>query len=157
MIANHAGDVKYWSIFIKKMTFLQGTKWNGHTSPLQTHVSNHCSAVDNLSDFSQHITVVIPVASQRVEYLIDSITCSDPTLQAAIGLVRANTSNMRNDFEAAASSLIKVDPYKRANRGGGNPWQGNISALDFKVGRGTTTADLRWHMGQEYKNLGDDQ
>ena len=157
LIANHAGDVKYRSILKKKMTFLQSTKWNGRAFPLETHVSNHRSAVDDLSDCSQHITVAIPVAAQRVEYLIDSITCSDPTLQAAIGLIRANTNNMRNDFEKAASSLIEVDPYKRANKGGGNPRQGNISALDFKAGRGTTGVDLRWHTVQEYKNLGDDQ
>ena len=103
LIANHAGDVKYCSILKKNMTFLQSTKWNGRAFPLESHVSNHRSAVDDLSDCSQHITVAIPVAAQRVEYLIDSITCSDPTLQAAIGLIRANTNNMRNDFEKAAS------------------------------------------------------
>ena len=49
--------------------------------------------------------------AQRVEYLIDSITCKDVTLVSAIGQIRANTNNMRNDFEAAANALIEVDPY----------------------------------------------
>ena len=58
----------------------------------------------------------MPDAAQRVEYLIDSINCTDNTLQATIGLIRANTNNTRQDFEAAASALIEVDPYRRSQK-----------------------------------------
>ena len=110
MISNHAGETKYRSIAKKKLYLLQQVKWNGRYFPLEAHVSNHRSAADELCECSTHVTVSVPDPSQRVEYLIDSITCSDNTLQATIGLVCANTNNMRNDFEAAASALIEVDP-----------------------------------------------
>ena len=69
-------------------------------------MSNHRQAVDDLKDCENHITVSVPDQSQRVEFLIDSISRNDTALQAAIGLVRANTNNMRHDFEVAASALI---------------------------------------------------
>ena len=76
------------------MNLLQNIKWNGRSYPLESHVSNHWTAVDDLNECSAHITVAVPDQSQRVEYLIDSISCTDTTLQAAIGLVCANTNNI---------------------------------------------------------------
>ena len=156
LIANHARDTKYCSIIKKRMNLLQNIKWNGRSYPLESHVSNHRQAVDDLTECSRHITVSVPDPSQRVEYLIDSISCSDNTLQAAIGLIRANTNNMRSDFELAASTLIEVDPYRKAmkNASGRNA---NISAIDFSAGRGSTGVDLRWHPKSEFMKLNKDQ
>ena len=64
--------------------------------------------------------------SQRVEFLIDSLACGDNTLQAAHGLVRANTSEMCQNFEASAIDLIEVDPDQRSQREPG-PRGANIS------------------------------
>ena len=158
LIANHAGDTKYRAIHKKRMALFQGIKWNGRSYPLESHVSNHRQAIDDLNDCSNHITVAVPDPAQRVEYLIDSITCNDTALQAAIGLVRANTNNMRNDFEAAASALIEVDPYRKSQRSGaGNGRGAQIAAIDFGAGRGSTGVDLRWHPKREFKNLSDEQ
>ena len=157
LIANHAGDTKYRAIHKKRMNLLQVIKWNGRSYPLETHVSNHRQAVDDLKECSNHITVAVPDQSQRVEYLIDSISCNDSALQAAIGLVRANTNNMRNDFEMAASALIEVDPYRKGQRGNNNNRTANVSAIDFDAGRGKTGVDLRWHPKSEFKKLTDDQ
>ena len=157
LIANHAGDTKYRAIHKKRMNLLQGIKWNGRSYPLESHVSNHRQAVDDLTECSNHITVAVPDPSQRVEYLIDSIACSDTALQAAIGLVRANTNNMRNDFEAAASTLIEVDPYRKSQRSGGGGRNATIAAIDFGAGRGSTGVDLRWHPKPEFKKLSDEQ
>ena len=74
----------------------------------------------------------MPRPGQQIEYLIDSIACADSTLQADIGLVRANTNNMREDFEATSSSLIEVDPYRRTSRGAGLNCY--VSSIDFKAG-----------------------
>ena len=156
LIANHAGDVKYRAIMKKKMNLLQNIKWNGRSYPLESHVSNHRTAVDDLNECSAHITVAVPDQSQRVEYLIDSISCADTTLQAAIGLVRANTNNMREDFEAAASTLIEVDPYRRSNKSGATPRTANISAIDFSAGRGSSGVDLRWYPHKEFNKLPDE-
>ena len=152
LIANHAGDTKYRAIVKKRTNLLQNIKWNGRSYPLESHVSNHRSAVDDLKECGDHITVNIPDASQRVEYLIDSITCNDNTLQAAIGLIRANTNNWRTDFEAAASALIEVDPYQRSNRNT-TARTANVSALDYSAGRGRTGVDLHWHPQKEFHKL----
>ena len=158
LVANHAGDTKYRAIMKKRMNLLQNIKWNGRAYPLESHISNHRQAVDDLRECSEHITVSVPDASQQVEYLIDSISCFDNTLQAAIGLVRANTNNMRNDFEMAASALIEVDPYKRSQRvGGPTPKAANISSIDFNAGRGDTGVDLRWHPKGEFMKLNQEQ
>ena len=50
---------------------------------------------------------------------------------------------MREGFEAAASSLIEVDPYRRTSRGAGR--NADVSSIDFKAGRGSSGVDLRWH------------
>ena len=157
LIANHAGDTKYRAIMKKKMNVLQNVRWNGRAYPLESLVSNHRQAVDDLRECSAHITVPVPDESQRVEYLIDSIICTDSTLQAAIGLIRANTNDMRTNFEAAASSLIEVDPYRRSQKTPTTPRQANISAIDFSAGRGASGVDLRWHHPKEFKKLEADQ
>lgn len=158
LVANHAGTTKYRSIMKKRMNFLQNIKWNGRSYPLESHVSNHRVAFDDLRDCSSHITVPVPNDEQRVEYLIDSINCPDSTLQAAIGLIRANTNNMRQNFEDAASSLIEVDPYKRGSRSSQNAAgrQATIAAIDFNGGRGDSGVDLRWHTPKEYSKLNQD-
>ena len=84
LVANHAGDTKYRAILKKRMNLLQNIKWNGRAYPLETHVSNHRQSVDEIRECSTHITVTVPNHTQRVEYLIDSISCSDSTLQAVI-------------------------------------------------------------------------
>ena len=95
LISNHAGDTKYRSISKKRLNLLQNIKWNGRSYPLEKHVSNHRQAHDDLNECSNHITVAIPDDCQKVEYLIDSSTCIDNTLQAAIGLIRAKGSRAR--------------------------------------------------------------
>ena len=106
VISNHAGDTKYCAIHKKRLNLLTNIKWNGRSNPLERHVSNHRQALDDIKERKEHITVTVPDDSQRVEYLIDSIKCSDNTF----------TNNSRNDFEVAASSLIEVDPYRRQQR-----------------------------------------
>ena len=74
-----------------------------------------------------------------------------------VGLVRANTNNMQHDFEVAASALIEVDPYRKSQRSVGGGRTGQVSAIDYTAGRGSTGVDLRWHPKPEFKNLADDQ
>ena len=152
IIANHAGEAKYRAIHKKRMNLLQNIKWNGRSYPLETHVSNHIQACDNIKECSNHVTVVVPDQSQRVEYLIDSISCSDNTLQASLGLIRANTNSMRSDFELSCSTLIEVDPHRRGQRNNKTP-DANVSEIDFNAGRSSSGVDLRWHYSKEFKAL----
>ena len=159
VMANHAGDTKYRAIHKRSTNLLQSIKWNGRAYALETHDSKHRQAVDDISECSNHITVVVPDESQRVEYLVDSINCSDTTLQATLGLIRANTNGMRTDFEVASSALIEVDPYRRSQKNPQGQQRGgdNISAIDFNAGRGSSGVDLRWHHPKEFKALPNDQ
>ena len=118
-------------------------------------MSNHKQTHDDLLECSADIQCAIPGPEQKVECLIDSITCTDSTLQAAVGLIRAKTNNMREDFEAVASSLIEVDPYRRTSRGAGR--NADASSIDFKAGRGSSGVDLRWHPEDEYFMLSQDK
>jgi len=157
LVANHAGDEKYRAIVKARMNLLQNIKWNGRSFPLEQHVSNHRTAVDDLNDCAQHIHNAVPNMSQRVEYLLESISCQDSSLQAAMGNIRADTNNMRSNFETAASHIIEVDPYRRASRQPPNKdKQANVSAVSF-AGRGETGVDLRWHTKKEFYKLPKEQ
>lgn len=153
LIANHAGDTKYRAIVKARMNLLQNIKWNGRSYPLEQHVSNHRTAVDDLRECSSHITVAVPSLEQRVEYLLESISCQDSALQAAMGNIRANTNNMRERFEDAASHIIEVDPYRRSTRQTQDQQRrAQVSAVTF-AGRGQSGVDLRWHSRQEFRDL----
>jgi hypothetical protein len=159
LVANHAGDEKYRAIVKARMNLLQNIKWNGRSYPLEQHVSNHRTAVDDLVDCALHINNAVPNMSQRVEYLLESISCQDSALQAAMGNIRADTNGMRSNFETAASHLIEVDPYRRASNQGTNSNTGKqayVSAVTF-AGRGKTGVDLRWHTRKEFGELTGEQ
>ena len=80
LVANHAGDEKYRAIVKARMNLLQNIKWNGRSYPLEQHVSNHRTAVDDLVECAQHINNAVPNMSQRVEYLLESISSQDSSL-----------------------------------------------------------------------------
>lgn len=62
---------------------------------------------------------------------------------------------MREDFEAAASFLIEVYPYRRTSRGSGR--NADVLSIDFKAGRGLSGVDLRWHPREDYLKLSQDK
>ena len=157
IVTNHAGVTKYRAIHKKRMTHLQTIQWNGRSIPLEKHVSSHRQAIDDIKECAEHITVAVPDQAQRVEYLLDSISCSDNTLQASLGLIRANTNGMRKDFELASSTLIEVDPYQRSNNRTPSKRGATVSSIDFNAGRGTSGVDLRWHHPKEFRALSNDQ
>ena len=125
---------------------------------MEQHVSNHRTAVDDLKECNTHIGTAIPNDPQWVEYLLESITSQDPSLQAAMGNVRANTNNLRSDFEATANHLIEVDPYRRSTTRGPQSQNkvANVSSVTF-AGRGNSGVDLRWHTRKEFKALTSEQ
>ena len=147
--------MKYRAIAKKRQNLLQTIKWTGNSYELETHVSNHRQAYDDIRECSTNINVPVLSDSQRVEYLIDSITSNDSTLQASIGLVRANTNNKRNDFEGEANILIEIDPYRRLTRT--NTRDANVSAIDFSAGRENTGVDLRFHPKHKFLELPQEQ
>ena len=156
LVSNHAGDTKYRAIVKARNNLLQNIKWNGRSYSLEQHVSNHRTAIDDLRDCESHIGNAVPNVAQRVEYLLESISSQDSALQAAMGNVRANTNNLRTDFEAASNHLIEVDPYKRATGGGDKGKPAKVASLTF-AGRGKSGVDLRWHTRHEFRDLSSEQ
>lgn len=152
LISNHAGEMKYCSIVKARMNLLQNIKWNAHSYPLEQHVSNHCSVVDNL-ECAVHVQTAVPNIPQHMEYLLESITSQDSSLQAAMGNVHADTNNMRSDFEATLNHLIEVDPYKQSpHNNQPNKPTTNVSSVTF-AGWGKMGVDLHCHSKQESCDL----
>lgn len=142
LVSNHDGDEKYRAIVKSRMNMLQNVKWNGRSFPLEQHVSNHRTAIDDLTDCVQHINNAVPDITQRVEYLLESIICQESSLQAVMGNIRADTNNMRSNFEMVASHIIEIDPYRRSSRQGGTGKLDTVSSVTF-ADRGNTGVDLR--------------
>ena len=116
---------------------MQKFKWIFLDYALENYVSNNRQAHEALLDSFAHIKFTVPGLWQQVEHLINSINCTDRTLQASIGLVRANDNNMQEDFETMSSSLNKVEPYRQSSR--------RTSYNADKDGRESSVVDLRWH------------
>lgn len=154
LISNHAGEIKYRSLYKKTMHFLQNIKWTGNQYPLETHVSKHRKAHDQVEECTQHMACQDVGDEQKVEYLLDSVTCGNQAIQATLANIRSDRVK-RGDFESSASSLIEVDPYKKRSTPG-KP-NANVSAIDYGSGRGTTGVDLRWHPRKEFLALPDKQ
>ena len=58
---------------------------------------------------------------------------------------------MREDFEAACSSLTEVDPYHRRSRSACLP------SIDFKVGHRLSGVGLRWNPKEDLLKLSKDK
>ena len=62
---------------------------------------------------------------------------------------------MREDFEAASSSLTEVDPYRRTSRSTGR--NADVSSIEFKASRGSSGVDLRWHTKEDFIKISQEQ
>ena len=76
-------------------------------------------AHDDLLECSAHIECAVHRLDHKEVNRIDSINCIDITLQAAVGIIRANTDNMREYFEAISGFLIEVDLHRRSSDSAG--------------------------------------
>jgi len=61
---------------------------------------------------AEHVQYQLPNEITRVKYLLEGIDNSDPTLQAALALVRADDgpNGKMHDFESATAFLLPSDP-----------------------------------------------
>ena len=152
-ISNHMVDTKYRAIVKSRSNLLQNIKWNGKNYPLEQHVSNHQTAIDDLRYFATHIGNAVPKTPQMVKFLLESITSQDNALQASMGNIRTDTNGLRSDFEGASSHLIEVDPHQistKSNHTKPNPVK--VSLVTFS-GRGKTGVDLHWYTRQEFRDI----
>ena len=66
LIVNHSSDVKYRAISKKRQKLLQTIKWTGNSYALETHVSNHRQAYDDIRECSTHITLPVKIDPQKL-------------------------------------------------------------------------------------------
>lgn len=151
LISSHAGAVKYRSLRKKAMFLLQNVKWTGNNSTMESHVSKHRRAHDQITECSSHIACQGITDPQKVEYLLDSITCENHDVRAAMGIIR-NTRAKRDSFEEASSTLIEIDPYRptRSARSGDRNVKISAASADEY---GKTGVRLRWPDEKEFCQL----
>ena len=104
-----------------------------------------------LEEAALHVPFQLPTQHSRVGYLLDNITSQDLDLRAALASIRANTNNMRNDFELAVTFLLPVCPYAKHKATLRRRPQAQISEVTLQ-GR-DQGVELRWHTQEEYAKL----
>ena len=164
--SQYAGNDK-WEAEIKRQDELLHThKWKGQSNfSLDRFIAQHRNAFVLMQQCAEHVDYQLPNEHSRVGYLLDAIESTDPSLQAAMALVRNDTGadGKRNNFEATASYLLPHDPVARkrtAKRPHGDVTTADVSAVDspgIKSGIGKTGVPLRFHTYKEYQQLTSDQ
>ena len=151
IMSSHAGDDKWDQVRKDKYNFLMNTKWNGRAYSLEKFTGLHRSSFVMLEEAALHVPFQLPTQHSRVGYLLDNITSQDPDLRAALASIRANTNNMRNDFEMAVAFLLPVCPYSKHKATLRRRPQAQISEVTLQ-GR-EQGVELRWHTKEEYEKL----
>ena len=158
--SQHAGQA-VWEAQIKSSDdFMKGRKWNGQTTiSLENHFDGHRNAYVNLTEASHHVAFQLPNERTRVTQFLDSLSCPDPELLAAIAAVKKDDPGMRDSFEQMATFITPSDPVARKQRTHKRP-AAEISSA-FTVGahnkHGNSGVELRWYKQREYLALTDDQ
>ena len=157
LIGSHAGNDKWEQIQKEKTKYLLNTKWNGRQFGLDKFCNLHRSAYIALEEASTHVQFQLPNEFSRVGYLLDNIENNDPDLRAAIASIRANTNNMRNNFEAAVTFMLPMCPYRKAKSNSNKNGDQFAEISDANALKNFTSSktgvDFRWHTPEEYKKL----
>lgn len=156
LITSHVGMDKWEKIERDNSAWLMTSKWNGKRYSLESFCSQHRSRYLQLEEASIHTKCQLPNEHTRVGYLLDNIDTSDAGLQVAVGSIRQNHNNLRDNFEASVATLLPVDPYVKSNASK-KPAHYEVSSVTSNTGRGSKTGvDLRWYKPEEYKTLSTD-
>ena len=102
IIDQHAG-VRVWDDMVKsaKDVMSGSRKWTETTTfTIAQHCNLHWKAFIALGEASDHVPVQIPDERTRVINLMDSFETVDPTVLAALSLVRQDKAIERVNFEA---------------------------------------------------------
>lgn len=157
LINSHAGDDKYEKLHKEKLAFLMHQIWNGKQYSLEKFCGLHRSNYIALQDAANHVTFQLPTEHSRVGYLLDNIRSDDNDLKAALSSVRANTNNMRDNFEESVKFILPMCPYSKKRSAGPGNKKVTIADATLQGRSGTSGVDLRWHTDDEYYHLNQDQ
>ena len=159
MTTSHAGSDKWELVKKERYNFLQNVKWNGRTYSLDKFTNLHRAGFVILQEAALHVDFQLPSEHSRVGFLLDNITSADPDLRAALASIRANTNNIRDNFEEAVKFMLPVCSYTKHKNNQKNKRR-HAEILDTRLkgkADSKTGVDLRWHTADEYRKLSKDQ
>jgi hypothetical protein len=163
-----AGPDKWESEAKRAREFLQNRKWTGQNNfTLEKFVTLQRQAFAQLEECSTHIDCDVPTGLSRVQFLLDAIQTTDPSLQAMLSRVKTDRGpgGLRQNFEAAVTILIPECPVTVKKQGGAKRPVAEISEVAAtahngtkpKVGIGKTGVELRYYVTPEFIKLRPDQ
>jgi hypothetical protein len=87
-MTQYAGEDKWQSELKHQDELLHKRQWKGQSNfSLEKSIAQHRNAFLSMRQFTEHITFQLPNDQTRVSYLLDTIQCNDPGLQAAMAQV----------------------------------------------------------------------
>jgi hypothetical protein len=107
-------------------------------------VSQHRNAFVSMQACAQHVQYQLPNEHSRVGFLLDAIQCSDAGLQTAIASESTDVGpiGMRNDYEAAATHLLRYGPVAKRRLSGTKRGAG-MTSLVMDIANGCPMS-ARW-------------
>lgn len=166
IVNQYAGKDK-WEKELKECDdFIHTRKWTGAQNyTLEKFVSQHRTSYISMCQCAEHVDYQLPNEITRVKYLLEGIENSDPTLQAALALVRADDgpNGKMHDFESATAFLLPSDPVstKRGGRKRGAHVSfvtADIASSSGKQSKGPVTGvEFRYYELSEYQSLSTEQ
>ena len=162
LISQFAGRDKWEAELKCQQELMLNSVWKGNNNwLLEKFDQMHRDAYLQMQRCAEHVPFQLPNERTRVTHLLNNMQCSDPSLQAAMVLVKADEQGRMTDFEGAASYLIPYDPVSKKNAvnrsKSGNKLTADISSTDGKQSIGKTGVHLRYHTPEEYSQLSKDQ
>ena len=159
LLGQYAGK-DIWLAEIKRCEqIIHGRIWKGNSNyTLETFVGHHRASYIQLERCANYVDYQLPNERTRVTHLLDSIECSDATLQASMANVRADDQGKMVDFEAMAAYLIPSCPVaKKRSTSSGRRDNHQISAIEMIPHKGETGVELCYHTPEMYRTLNEDQ
>jgi hypothetical protein len=175
LVNQYAREDKWQSELKYQDDLLHNRQWKGQSNfSLEKFIAQHRNAFVSMRQCAEHVTFQLPNERTRVSYLLDSIQCNDPGLQAAMAQVRTDSgeNGKLNDFEATASYLLQYDPVSKKRATGAKRGLSAISDVTgednadissvshggrAKTSVGKTGVEFRYYKAAEYNNLSSEQ
>ena len=169
----HAGDDKWNAEIAKSEDLLHNYEWKGENNfTLEKHIQNHRNAAITLEAAAEHVTYQVPNEYTLVGYLLNSIKCRDPELQAAMAGIKADKDldGKRYKMDRAIEELQPADPVMRKRKETKRARFADVSDATIadatsikappskmRTGIGKTGVHLRYYETADYNKLNADQ
>lgn len=156
---HNMGNVRFQKLVDDAEELVARKIWDGKNSRyvLNTHITRHCDAYNDIVQSSQHITYNLPDNRTRVTRLLNNITSNDTAVVSAKIQILASPQ-MEHNFEATAEFLLKCCTKKSSSKSQSGHMISDVSNTakrksDNNCEKGSTGVSLRYHTKKEYFKL----